>query len=138
MHQSRGDRFGQAFHFDGLGAERHVFAFVFPQDDIADMDADARLQRQEFHLAQLTQQTLIVDGEGHGLDRPVEQQQEAVGFVDLAAFVALEQIAREAIELLREFGAFAITELFDQRGAVDQIAHDDGAQHRFRRRVPAG
>ena len=72
------------------------------------------------------QQTLVVQREGHGLDRPLEQQQESIGLVDFLAAVAAQQITRLAIQSMHEIGSTAIAELFGQCRAFDQIAGDHG------------
>jgi hypothetical protein len=96
------------------------------------MDADARRQRQGFGSGELAQATLVVERERDGVHGALEQQQKAVGLVDFLAAMAVDEIASDAIEALREFGSLDVAQVLRQLCAVGQIADEHGAQQRRR------
>jgi hypothetical protein len=79
---------------------------------------------------------VIVQGMARGVGNGVEQQEETVGAVDLAAMVATQQVARPAIVLGPQGARALVAETLRRQGAVDGI----GEQQRddLAHRSPAG
>ena len=130
VHQARGYRLDQALDLNRLGAVGNVLAAVVPDHDVADMNANASREAGFLCCVELAQTALIIKREGNRLHRALEHHQETVGLVDLAAAVAINQGARQAIMLANQFGRFAITKALDQGGRINQIAEHQRPQHR--------
>ncbi len=94
------------------------------------MDADARAQRDLLLGAERREPALIRECERDGLYRPLEQEHEAVGLVDLAAAVIEHERAREFVVAANELRRALIAEPLDERGRVDEIGEHERAQHR--------
>ena len=58
---------------------------------------------------------------GGGGDRGLEQQQHAVGLVDLLPVPLAQQVARQAVVPGRELRVGLVAQLLVERGAVDQV-----------------
>jgi hypothetical protein len=135
LHQPRRDRLDQAFDLDQLGALGDVVRRVVPRDHVADVHADARGERGLLVGGELLEAALIIEREGDRLDRAVEHHQEAVGLVDFAAVVGLQQRARQAVVFAKELGGTLVAQAFDQSGGIDEVAQHERAQQRHGRRV---
>jgi hypothetical protein len=133
-HQPCGDRLRQSLDFDWLRAARDFLGRVVPTHDFADMDADARGHRRRFELGQLAQPALVLERERDRLHRTFEQQQEAVGLVDLLAAMLSDQVARKAVVAPRQLRRALVPEAIHQRRAVGQIEHQHSPQGRLARR----
>jgi hypothetical protein len=81
---------------------------------------------------------LVIQRERGGLDGTLEQQQEAVGLVDLAALVLFHQRAREAIVLADDVGGALVAHALDQRGGIGDVADHQRAQLRRGHAAGAG
>ena len=92
-HHPGGERLREAFDLDRLRAERDVVGGRLAQHDRADMQAGACRE------AELGHRRVIVQRIARGIGGGVEEQQEAVGAVDLAPVVAAQQVARPAVVL---------------------------------------
>ncbi|MBA8887374.1 hypothetical protein FHW12_001588 [Dokdonella fugitiva] len=131
-HEARRDRLDEAFDLGLLGAAADVVGAVVPDDDVTDVDADARGEFGLLLRAEFAEFALVIECVGDRLDRPLEHEQETVGLVDLAATVLLHERARETIVLADEVGRPLVTEAFDECGRIDEVAEDERAQHRRR------
>ncbi len=129
-HEPRRDRLGQSFDLDRLGTLGDLLGRVLAQEDFADVDADARLEEHPFIGGEPGQRWMVGEREGDRVDRPLEEQQESVGLVDLAPLVALEQAAGEPIVPRGELGRALVSQAFDEQRRVDQVGDDEGLEGR--------
>ena len=65
------------------------------------------------------------------LRRAIEQQQESVGLVDLAAVVTFDHVAGEPVVAAQQFRRALVAQALHQGGGVGEIAQDQGAQYRI-------
>jgi len=70
---------------------------------------------------------LVGKSEAHRLDRPLEEQQESVTLVDLAAAVGSQQVTRNAVVACHQIGRGCIAQALDELGARDQVAQQQRA-----------
>jgi hypothetical protein len=96
------------------------------------VDADPRSQGRADLGAELAQAGLIREGEADGLDGPLEQQQEAVALVDLAALEEGQQVPRDAVVARQQLGCGDIADALDEAGARDEVAQQQRADRRAR------
>jgi len=131
-HQAPGQRLGQALHFQRLGAQAHRIRAVLPHQHLAHVQAGAGLQRLlELALAaQVAQPAHVVEGEAERVDRPFEQQQQAVAAVDQAPAPALLQVQHHAVVRAEQLGGRGIAESLHQLRGVDQVGEQQGAHLR--------
>ena len=129
-HDARGGRLGHTLDLDRLGAERDVGGAVLAQRDRADVQSGARLERRNEPL----QCPLIGQCIAHRVRSRVEQQQHAIGLVDLAPMPDRQQIARRAVMRRPQPGHLRIADAQRQPGAVDDIGEQQGAQGAHRTR----
>jgi hypothetical protein len=106
-----------------LGAERHIGRQILAQQHRADMQAGARRQRR----LQRLQRRLVGEREEDGVVGRIEQQQHAVGLVDLAAAPARQQVARQAVVRRPQRGQARIAQGHAQARAVDHIGQQQRA-----------
>ena len=93
-HHARGGGLGQAVDLQRLGAARHVLGAVLAQDDRPDVQTGARLQRHR----QRGERAVVAPARSCTASAArVEQQQHAVGLVDLAPAPLRQQVARHAV-----------------------------------------
>ena len=78
----------------------------------------------------MTQGLLVAQGKIHGLHRPLEDRQQAIGLVDQAAAGELQQVPDLQVEPAQGHGRPRVAEPLDERGRVHQI----GKQHRPQQR----
>ena len=117
-HDARGQRLGQAFGFDGLGAARDLPSRVAAQDQRADMQAYPRGQTQLVH-------GLVVGvGITRGLGDVGKDQEEAVAAVDLLAAMCNQQLTRAAVVCDPQRRGLHITQPLQQRRAGDHIGEE--------------
>ena len=121
-HHARGQRLGQAFHLERFGASRNVGGNVLAQTHLAHMQAGTRLQRHR----QCGQCAVVGQRVTSCVEGMVEQQQQAVGLVNLAPVPARHQVARHAVMRRPQRGHRGVAEPLRQRCAV----HHVGEQHR--------
>ncbi len=152
-HQARCHRLRQALHVHALGATRHLRGAVLPQHHFPDVDADARAQccaadrvrvgvlpgigMQRELATEATQHLLVFERKGRRLHRPLEQREEAIGLVDLAPVMAMQQVARQAIVLADQLGCGAVAEPLHQRGRIGEVAQQQGLHARHHRAIGA-
>ena len=134
-HHARRDGFAHAVHLKRLGAAGDVVGRRLAQRDLAHMQARAGLQGHR----QCGQRAVVGDGIGQRVRGLVEEQQEAVGLVDLAAAKLAQQIARDAVVCGRQRGSGGVAQPRRQRGAVDQVGQEKrlGLAH-VNPRTPSG
>ena len=72
-------------------------------------------------LAQLTQATHVIEGETKAVDRPLEDQQQAIAAVDQATAPALLQFQNDAVMGAEQVSSRRITESLDQMGGVHHV-----------------
>jgi hypothetical protein len=106
-----------------LGAERHIGRQILAQQHRADMQAGARRQRR----LQRLQRRLVGEREEDGVVGRIEQQQHAVGLVDLAAAPARQQVARQAVVRRPQRGHARIAQGHAEARAVDHIGQQQRA-----------
>ena len=149
-HHPRRDRLGQALDLERLGAAGDVVGGVLAQDHRPDVQADARHQRHR----QRRQRAVVLHRVADRVGAVVEQQQHAVGLVDLAAAPRRQQGARDPVVRGPDLGHRGIAELLGHLRAVDDIRQQQGLdlthrhppmqprdskRHRsWRRSLPAG
>jgi hypothetical protein len=133
-HDARGDRLGNAFDLERLGAAGDVVGGVLAQDRRADMQADAggdaRRQRR--------QSAMVGKREGDGVAGALEEDQHAVGLVDLPALAGGEEVACEPVVGGPDLGHGAVAVLLGEPGAVDDVGQQEGLDnsHVARRGAP--
>ena len=120
-HDAGGERLGEALDLDRLGAAGHVVGSVLAQGDRADVQpgpgAEARARRAPGGRRARSGRRR----------RVVEQQEEAVGAVDLAPAIASEQLARPAIVLGPHLRGTRVAQALDQQRAVDHVGEEEAA-----------
>jgi hypothetical protein len=131
-HHPCGDRQRQAVDLDRLGAAGNVGGAVLAQRHRADMQAGTGLERQP----ECGQCAMVGQRVADRIGGPVEQQQHAVGLVDLAAAPDRQQVARGPVVGGPECRHRGVAERLGQPGAVDDIGQQQGVQggHRWRAR----
>ena len=129
-HQARGHRLGQAFDFQRLGPDLHRRVAVLPGQHLAHVQAGARQQLHVAGLAQVAQAAGVIQGEAEAVDRPLEQQQQAIGTVDQAPAPLLLQLQHQLVVFAEQFGGGGVAQAFDQPGRIDQVGQQQGAQLR--------
>jgi hypothetical protein len=130
---ARGDALRQPLDLERLGAPPHVGVAVLAQHDLAEVDARARAERNARLLPERMDAALVVEREAHGLDRPLEEQQEAVALVDLAPLVRAQELARGAVVSRKEVGRGLVPRSLHEARAGDQVADQQRADRRGRR-----
>jgi len=144
-HQATGQRLGQAFDLQRLGADADRVGTVLPHQHLTHVQAGARLQRllELAFAAEVAQPAHVVEGKAKAVDRTFEQQQQAVAAVDQAAAPALLQRKHDAVVRAEQFRRRAVAEHLDQLGGVHQVGEQQGADlrgiaiHAHRRVSPA-
>ena len=121
-HDARGQQLGHAVHLQRLGAQGHVTGRGFAQADRADVQATARQHRR----GQAGQRAVVGQGIGQRITGLVEQQQKAVGLVDLAPAPVAQQVTRQAVVAGPERGHQAVAQARGQCGAVHQVGQQQG------------
>ena len=119
-HHACGDRLRQAFDFERLGAARDVGLGVLAQDDRAHVQAGACLQRHR----QTCQGAVVRHRVGDRVGGRLEQQQHAVGLVDLATAPGVEQPARHPVVRGPHLGHRGVAQLLGQLGAVHHVGQE--------------
>ena len=118
---TRGEGQRQAFDLDRLRAQRDVVVGAFAQHDRADVHSGARREADLGHLRVIVER--ITRSVGGGL----EQQEQAVGAVDLAAVVLAKQIARPPVVLGPQGSSALVAQPLRGRRAVDDIGEQQGS-----------
>ena len=135
-HQPRRDRLGQPFHLERLGAALDVLGPVLVQHDFAEMDPDTGLDLAAVILRQPPQRPVVAEGVEGGFEGALEEQQEAVGLVDLPPLVIGQEVPGETVVTPKKFRSGSVAELLHQPRAVDQVADQQRLQDRaVRRRI---
>ncbi|HQR19732.1 MAG TPA: hypothetical protein PLE54_10255 [Burkholderiaceae bacterium] len=116
-HDACRGRLHQAFHLERLGAPRDILGTVLPQDHGSDVHSGPRLQ----WYCEGRQRRVIRHREGHGIADAFEHHQHAVGLVDLATRVLLQQIARHTIVRGPSICHGGVTDALGQLRAVDHV-----------------
>ncbi len=116
-HHARRRRLGQAVDLERLGTARDIVGAVLAQDHRADMQPRARLQRHR----QRRESAVVFERIAHRVGGGVEQQQHAVGLVDLAAAPDGQQVARETVVGGPHGRHRMVAEFLGQLGAVDHV-----------------
>ena len=119
-HDARGERRGEALDLRAVGAAGDVLGRVLAQRDWADMQADPGGERE------IGKCVVVGERVAGGVGRVVEQQEEAVGAVDLAAVVACEEIAGPAVVLGPDLRRAGVAEALDQTRAVHDVGEEEG------------
>ena len=132
-HQACRHRLREALELERLRAGQHVAGRVRPHHHVADVHADARLQRQSVLAADVEQAALVAQREIERLDRSLEDRQHAVGLVDQLAVAQRHQLPQHHVVALQQRRRALVAEPFDHRGGVDDVAQQHRAQHRRRR-----
>jgi len=127
-HDPRDHRLGNPLHLDRLGPPGHIGRGIGPPDDLTDMDPDPRLEGDLERVAQGGELVVVGDRVADGADGPVEQDEKAVGLVDLLATELGEEIPRHPVVLLEDGRGPLISELFGETGAPDQVRGEEGAE----------
>jgi hypothetical protein len=65
------------------------------------------------------------------MNRPIKEHEEAVRFVDLPPTVTLNDLPRHAIVAPDQVGSSVVTQAFDQRSRIRQVAQDKCTEKRF-------
>jgi hypothetical protein len=91
------------------------------------MDSHPRRQRESRRLPQRVDPVLVGEREADGLDRALEEQQEAVALVDLAAPVRLQQLPGGAVVADEQRGGSLVPDPLHETRARDQIADQQRA-----------
>ena len=121
-HHPGRDRLGQAFDLERLRAARDVVGRVLSQDHRSDVQAGARRDRSR----QRRQGSVVRHRVADRVCAVVEQQQHAVGLVDLAPVPGPEQRARDSVVRCPDLGHRAVAELLGQAGAVHDVRQQQG------------
>jgi len=108
-------------------AARHVRARVRAQHDFAKVNADPRGHRRIERGPKRAQPGAIGDREAHRLDRPLEQQQEAIALVDLPAAEAGQEVPRDAVVTRQQIGGGRVADALDEPRAGDEVAQQERA-----------
>ena len=116
-HDACGGRLGQAVDLQRLRAARDVVGIVLAQDHRPDVQPGSRLQRHRHRR----QRPVVGERVPDRLRGIVEQQQHAVGLVDLAPVPLRQQVARDTVVRRPDLGHRRIAERLGQLGAVDDI-----------------
>ena len=126
-HDASGSGFGDAVNLERLGTQGHVLGAVLAQHQRPDMQACARTQRQRA----AGQGSVIFHGVAHGIAHGAEQEQHAVGLVDLATMPLGQEIAREPIVRCPQRCRSDVAEFFSQTRAVNQVGQQQhvGVDH---------
>ena len=106
------------FDLDRLGAARDLVGIVLAQRHRADVQAGARAQ------AERGERVVVGQCERRRRDGVVEQQEEAVAVVDLAAAVAGEEGARAAVMLGEHARRARVAQALDDGRAVDEVGEE--------------
>ena len=114
----------------GLAPRATSAGAVLAQDHRPHVQAGARLQRHR----QRGQRPVVGQRVAHRIGRRVEQQQHAVGLVDLAPAPVRQQVARHAVVRRPDLGHRRVAEALGQLGAVDHVGQQQRAQ--FSHSVP--
>ena len=131
-HDARRNRLGQSLHLQRLRAARHILGRVLAKHDFAQVNADPRGHCRTERGAELAQLGLIGDRETNRLDRPLEQQQEAIALVDLPAVERGQEVTREAVVARQQIGSGRIAEALDESRAGDEVAQQERADRGVR------
>ncbi len=113
-----------------------VFRGVLPGPDLAQVDAYPRRQLDAHLLGQLRQALVIGQGVANGVDRQLEEVEEAVGLVDRPAAVPVEQAAGELVVPLHDLGGPAVAGGGDLLRRGHQVAQQQSPDHGPRRFWP--
>ncbi len=124
-HQAGGDRLGQPLDLERLGAAGDILGRVGAEEHLAEVDADPGGEGDAVADLERGQGAVVGERVVDGVDRPLEQQQEAVGLVDLEAGVVVEEVAGEAVMGAEDGKGALVAQPFDQRRAGDQVAHQE-------------
>jgi len=97
------------------------------QDDRSLVHAGPRRDRHPALSRELAKVGVVGERIAKRVDGMLEQQQKAIGLVDLAAAVRLEQRPRQARVLRHELAGPLVAELLDEARAVDQVGQQQRA-----------
>ncbi|MNK82232.1 hypothetical protein D3C87_1019980 [compost metagenome] len=120
-HQPGCHRLGQALDLQRLGAHPDRLGAVLPGQHFTHVQAGAGAQHDATFLAQPLQPALVVQRETQRVDRAFEQQEQAVGAVDLVPVPLLLQCQHQAVVLLEQLGRGRVTDAFDQDQRIAQV-----------------
>lgn len=90
------------------------------------MQAGTRLQRLLVLAAQLAQAAHVVQREAESVDRPLEDQQQAIAAVDQAAAPALLQVQHDAVMGAEQLRRRVVADALHQAGRIDQVGQQQG------------
>ena len=121
-HHPGGDGLAQAVHLHRLGAQGHMLGRVLAQGDGPHVQAGTGRQRHR----QAGQGLVVGQRATQGVGGVVEQQQEAVGLVDLAAAPLPHQVARQAVVRRPQRGRLGVAQPLGDGHAVDQVGEQQG------------
>jgi len=116
-HHAARDHLRDALDLERLRAARDVVRSVRAQPDRADVQPGARRQRR----LERTQRALTGQRVADGVVGGVEEQQHAVGLVDLAPAPLRQQVARHPVMRPPDLGHRQVTQRLRQLGAVDHV-----------------
>ena len=113
----------------GLAPWAMSSARVLAQGDRADVDAPRGAE------SELGERRVVAERVAGGIGGLVEQQEEAVGPVDLAAAMADEERAAAAVVLGPDLGGARVAEALDHTSAVHHVGEEEGT-HGCAKRTP--
>ena len=116
-HDARHHRQPDAVDLDRLRAPRDVLQGIGPKADLAEMDARPRLDPEPSLAKRVVVRQRVSDGVAHR----IEQQQHAVGLVDLPAAPHDCQIARHPVVCRPQGRRGVFVEALGQSRALDDI-----------------
>ena len=93
------------------------------------MDPGAGAELHPELLRERVQRAVVGEGVGHGLARPVEEQQKAVRLVDLASAVSGEQLAGQVIVARPDLARALVSHPLGQARAPHQIRQEQGLEN---------
>jgi hypothetical protein len=129
-HDPRRERLGDALDLDRLRAAGDVLRGVLLEDELAEVDARPRGEGHARVRCETRELTVVGERVEHGVDGAREEEQEAVGLVDLAPAVIVEEIAGEAVDAPEDLGRAGVAERLDELRRVDEVRQEERAHHR--------